>query len=74
LSIDKGLAAQLRISKPLVAVANVRSGISKKSMVHNGATPNLKIDPETYAVTADGVLLTCQPADVLPMAQRYFMF
>jgi urease subunit alpha len=74
LSIDKGLAAQLRISKPLVAVANVRSGISKKSMVHNGTTPNLKIDPETYAVTADGVLLTCQPADVLPMAQRYFMF
>ena len=74
MSIDKGLAAQLRISKPLVAVANVRSGISKKSMVHNGATPNLKIDPETYAVTADGVLLTCQPADVLPMAQRYFMF
>jgi urease subunit alpha len=74
LSIDKGLAARLRISKPLVAVSNVRSGISKKSMVHNGATPDLKIDPETYAVTADGILLTCQPADVLPMAQRYFMF
>ena len=74
LSIDKGLATRLRISKPLVAVANVRSGISKKSMVHNGATPDLKIDPETYAVTADGILLTCQPAVVLPMAQRYFMF
>jgi urease subunit alpha len=74
LAIDKGLAAALRVSKPLVAVANTRGGISKKSMVHNGATPKLTIDPETYAVTADGVLLTCQPADVLPMAQRYFMF
>ena len=42
--------------------------------MRNGATPDLKIDPETYAVVADGVLLTCAPADVLPMAQRYFMF
>ena len=74
LALDKGLAAQLRTSKPMVAVENTRGGIGKKSMIHNGATPKLKIDPETYAVTADGVLLTCEPADVLPMAQRYFMF
>jgi urease subunit alpha len=74
LAIDRGLAAQLRTSKPMVAVENTRGGITKKSMIHNSATPKLKIDPETYAVTADGVLLTCEPADVLPMAQRYFMF
>jgi urease subunit alpha len=73
-SLDKGLAAALRVSKPLVAVHNTRGGISKASMIHNGATPKIDIDPETYAVVADGVLLTCQPADVLPMAQRYFMF
>jgi urease subunit alpha len=74
LAIDKGLAVQLRTSKPMVAVENTRGGITKKSMIHNSATPKLKIDAETYAVTADGVLLTCEPVDVLPMAQRYFMF
>jgi urease subunit alpha len=73
-ALDKGLAERLRTSKPMVAVSNTRGGIGKRSMIHNGATPNLGIDPETYAVTADGVLLTCEPASVLPMAQRYFMF
>jgi urease subunit alpha len=74
LSLDKGIAKNLRVMKELVAVQDTRKQISKKSMVHNGATPKLHIDPETYAVTADGVLLTCEPATVLPMAQRYFMF
>jgi urease subunit alpha len=74
LSLDKGIANNLRVTKQLVAVQDVRKQISKKSMIHNGATPKLQIDPETYAVTADGVLLTCEPATVLPMAQRYFMF
>ena len=46
----------------------------KKSMIHNGATPKIEIDPETYDVTADGELLVCEPADKLPMAQRYFLF
>ena len=46
----------------------------KKSMIHNDATPKLDVDPETYEVRADGELLTCEPADVLPMAQRYFLF
>ena len=73
-ALDKGLAAKLRVAKPLVAVAGTRGQISKKSMVHNDATPVIHVDPETYAVTADGVLLACQPADVLPMAQRYFLF
>lgn len=74
ISLAKGIATKLRVTKQLVAVENTRGQISKKSMIHNGATPKLHVDPETYAVTADGVLLTCQPADVLPMAQRYFMF
>ena len=73
-SIAKGLRDTLRVSKPLVAVEGTRGTLRKSSMIHNGATPKLDIDPETYAVVADGVLLTCAPADVLPMAQRYFMF
>ena len=48
--------------------------IGKKSMIHNSATPKIEIDPETYDVRADGELLVCEPADKLPMAQRYFLF
>jgi len=73
-SLAKGLRDTLRVSKPLVAVEGTRGGLRKSSMVHNGTTPHLEIDPETYAVVADGVLLTCAPAEVLPMAQRYFLF
>src|SRR5436309_5853925 len=73
-AITGGLARKLGIEKELVAVENTRGGISKKSMVHNAATPNIEVDPETYEVRADGELLTCAPADVLPMAQRYFLF
>ena len=73
-AIDDGLAQRLGCAKTLVAVENVRDGISKKSMIHNDATPNIEVDPETYDVRADGELLVCEPADVLPMAQRYFMF
>ena len=69
-----GLRAKLGIEKKLVAVENTRSGISKKSMVHNSATPHIEVDAETYEVRADGELLTCAPAEVLPMAQRYFLF
>ncbi len=73
-SLDKGIASSLRVSKPLTAVANTRGQIGKRSMIHNDATPKIDIDPETYAVKADGVLLTCAPAETLPMAQRYFLF
>jgi urease subunit alpha len=68
------LRDQLGVEKTFVAVENVRDGISKKSMIHNSATPNIEIDAETYEVRADGELLTCAPAEVLPMAQRYFLF
>ena len=72
-SLAKGLQSKLRTQRQLVAVENTRK-ISKKDMVHNDATPKIVIDAETYAVTADGVPLVCEPADVLPMAQRYFLF
>ena len=68
------LREKLGVAKKFVAVENVRDGISKKSMIHNSATPDIKIDAETYEVRADGELLTCAPAEVLPMAQRYFLF
>ncbi|PWB63301.1 MAG: urease subunit alpha [Bradyrhizobiaceae bacterium] len=68
-----GLARKLGVAKQLVPVANTRK-IGKRDMIHNGATPKIEIDPETYEVRADGELLTCAPADVLPMAQRYFLF
>jgi urease subunit alpha len=71
---ENGLRDRLGCAKDFVAVENTRSGISKASMVHNGATPAITVDPETYAVTADGELLVCEPASVLPMAQRYFLF
>ena len=67
------LGKKLGIQKELVAVSNTRK-INKKSMVHNDATPDLSVDPETYEVRADGELLTCEPAEVLPMAQRYFLY
>ena len=67
------LRKRLGVEKQFVAVENTRK-INKKSMIHNDATPNIEVDPETYEVRADGELLTCAPADVLPMAQRYFLF
>jgi urease subunit alpha len=73
-AVENGLAARLGVQKPLVAVENVRGGIGKKDMIHNNATPHIEVDPETYDVRADGELLVCEPAKVLPMAQRYFLF
>ncbi|MEZ2131074.1 MULTISPECIES: urease subunit alpha [unclassified Sinorhizobium] len=73
-SLDAGIAGRLGVAKSLVAVRNTRGGISKASMIHNSLTPEIEVDPETYEVRADGELLTCEPATVLPMAQRYFLF
>jgi urease subunit alpha len=73
-AIDNDLAARLGSRRPLAAVRNVRSGIGKASMKLNDALPVIEVDPETYEVRADGELLVCEPADVLPMAQRYFLF
>ena len=63
----------LRLARPLEAVRNTRR-IGKKDMVHNAARPRIEVDPETYEVRADGELLVCEPAQSLPMAQRYFLF
>jgi len=73
-ALKRGVRGKLGVDKQFVAVENTRGGISKKSMVHNDATPRIEVDPETYEVRADGELLTCAPAEVLPMAQRYFLF
>jgi urease subunit alpha len=72
-ALDNPELAALRLAKPLHAVRQTR-GLGKSDMIHNGATPKIDVDPETYAVRADGELLVCEPASVLPMAQRYFLF
>jgi len=72
-ALAAGIGEELGLSKPLVAVKNTRQ-ISKRDMVHNDALPHVEVDPETYAVRVDGELLVCEPAQVLPMAQRYFLF
>ncbi|TPJ82480.1 urease subunit alpha [Mesorhizobium sp. B2-6-2] len=73
-AFDAGLQGRLGVDKAMIAVENTRGGIGKHSMVLNDATPHVEVDPETYEVRADGELLTCEPATVLPMAQRYFLF
>ncbi len=73
-ALESGLRARLGVDKQMVAVENTRGAIGKHSMVLNDATPHVEVDPETYEVRADGELLTCEPATVLPMAQRYFLF
>ena len=72
-ALDAGLVDQLKLDKNLIAVKDTRN-LRKKDMIHNGATPKMEVDPETYEVRADGQLLTCGAEDVLPMAQRYFLF
>src|SRR6266536_2123463 len=72
-ALDRNIGEMLGVEKKLVAVENTRA-IGKKDLVHNSATPAITVDPETYEVTADGELLTCAPAEGLPMAQRYFLF
>jgi len=73
-AIDADLGRALGLQRRLAAVSNTRGQIGKRSMIHNDATPVIEVDAETYEVRADGVLLTCEPATILPMAQRYFLF
>ena len=70
---SEGIGDRLGLAKQTVAVSNTR-GIGKKDLILNDATPQIEVHPETYEVRADGELLTCQPAESLPMAQRYFLF
>ncbi len=73
-ALEAGIGEALCLTRPLVAVENTRGGIGKRSMIHNDATPEIEVNPETYEVRADGELLICEPAETLPMAQRYFLF
>jgi len=72
-AMSSGLAGQLGLQSEVLPVKNIR-GIGKAQMIHNNALPKIEVNPETYEVRADGELLTCAPATVLPMAQRYFLF
>jgi len=73
-ALDAGIDHALGLTKTLLPVEDTRGGIGKHAMIHNSATPKIEVDPETYEVRADGELLTCAPAGILPMAQRYFLF
>ena len=73
-AMEEDVAGKLRLNRMAMSVENTRGGIGKRSMVLNDATPEIEVDPETYEVRADGVLLTCEPATELPMAQRYFLY
>ena len=72
-AVEAGVPQKLGLKRRIEAVRNTRT-IGKKDMVHNSGTPVIEVDAQTYEVRADGVLLTCEPATVLPMAQRYFLF
>jgi urease subunit alpha len=68
-----GIGERFGLQKTLSAVKNTRV-VQKRHMVHNGLAPRMEVDAQTYAVRANGELLTCEPATSLPMAQRYFLF
>ncbi len=72
-ALDAGVAGRYGLQRPVVAVRDCRK-IAKADLPQNTATPDIRVDPDTYRVWADGKLLTCDPAKVLPMAQRYFLF
>jgi urease subunit alpha len=72
-SLDNGKVEGLGLGKKSLPVTNCRN-VFKKDMVHNHATPNIEVNPETYEVRANGELLTCEPLSEIPMAQRYFLF
>ena len=72
-ALEASVPQKLGLQRKAVAVKNTRT-ISKADMIHNGFTPKIEVDAQTYEVRADGVLLTCEPATTLPMAQRYFLF
>jgi urease subunit alpha len=73
LAIDRDVARQLGLQRMVLPARDIRA-IDKARMIHNAATPHIEVDPETYEVRADGVHLICEPATVLPMAQRYFLY
>ena len=73
-SIQNNIKEKYQLSKELVSVKNTRNGISKESMINNSFMPLIEVDPETYEVRANGEKLICEPATILPLAQRYFLY
>ena len=73
IAVEEGVPERLALKKRIGVVANTRT-IGKKDLIHNHYQPKMEVDSQTYAVRADGLLLVCEPADVLPFAQRYFLF
>lgn len=73
ISIEKGIVEKYGLKKMVLPISGCRN-ISKKNMIHNDKTPRIDVDPETFKVSVDGEFITCEPASVLPMAQRYFLF
>jgi urease subunit alpha len=73
IAIERAVAERLGLQRIVLPAHGIRA-IDKKCMIHNAATPHIEVDPETYEVHADGVHLTCEPATVLPLAQRYFLY
>jgi urease subunit alpha len=71
--LQNGIGRTYGLAKTLAAVKNIRT-VGKRDMVHNAYAPHMEVDAQTYAVRADGMLLTCEPATSLPMTQRYFLF
>jgi len=72
-ALNGGIGARLQLKKRLVAVEGTRS-VRKRDLIHNDYLPVIEVDPQTYQVRADGTLLVCEPASLLPLAQRYFLF
>jgi urease subunit alpha len=72
-ALEDSVPHKLRLAKRAVAVKDTRA-LAKKDLIHNGYCPRMEVDPQTYQVRADGMLLTCEPAAELPLAQRYFLF
>jgi urease subunit alpha len=73
IAIERGVPNQLGLQRIVLPARRIRP-VDKARMIHNAATPRIEVDPETYEVRADGMHLTCEPATVLPMAQRYFLY
>ena len=71
--LDGGVVERYGLRRQVVPVENCRS-IGKKDMKNNSSMPKIEVNPDTYEVTVDGELATCEPASVLPLAQRYFLF
>ena len=72
-ALDAGVPARLGLAKEVRAVHGCRS-VRKEDLRHNGETPRIEVDPQTYEVTVDGEAVTCDPVHTVPLAQRYFLF